>query len=199
MREVTQDTAGLTGGGNAGCAGEGKASSLSLAGELSTLEKPLRVGDLARRTGKTVRALHLYEEMDLLRPVHRTKGGFRLYAASAVARVVWITKLQEAGFSLHELSAFLRAVGPSAPGGESSSAPTAMRRVREVFAERLSEIRAQLARLSQLEGDLVDSLEYHEACRTCATDEHVGSCGNCDEPRHAGRTQPLLVAGLQRG
>jgi len=180
-----------------GCAGAGNTPSAPLSSELSTLEKPLRVGDLARRTGKTVRALHLYEEMDLLRPVHRSKGGFRLYAASAVARVVWITKLQEAGFSLHELSAFLRAVGPDATA--SSSAPTAMRRVREVFAERLSEIRAQLTRLSQLEGDLVDSLEYLEACGTCATDEHVGACGSCGEPRHAGRTQPLLVAGLQRG
>ena len=29
----------------------------------------LRVGDIARATGKTVRAIHLYEELGLLRPV----------------------------------------------------------------------------------------------------------------------------------
>ena len=162
---------------------------------VTTLEKPLRVGELARRTGKTVRALHLYEEMNLLHPVHRSKGGFRLYAPSSVARVAWIGKLQEAGFSLHELTAFLRAVGPE----EMSAAPTAMKRVREVFAERLAEIRAQIARLGQLENDLVDSLEYLEACRTCSTGEHVNACGRCGEPGHVGRTQPLLVAGLQRG
>jgi MerR family transcriptional regulator, copper efflux regulator len=167
------------------------------AGALPVLEKPLRVGELARRSGKTVRALHLYEEMDLLRPVHRSKGGFRLYAPSSVARVAWIGKLQEAGFSLHELQDFLRAVGPDA--AEVASAPTAMRRVREVFAERLAEIRAHIGRLKQLESDLVDSLEYLEACRTCSTGEHVGACGSCCEPSHAGRSQPLLVAGLQRG
>jgi MerR family copper efflux transcriptional regulator len=162
---------------------------------VKTLEKPLRVGELAKRTGKTVRALHLYEEMNLLHPVHRSKGGFRLYAPSSVARVAWIGKLQEAGFSLHELSAFLRAVGPD----DLSAAPTAMSRVREVFAQRLAEIRAQLTRLNQLESDLVESLEYLEGCRTCSTGEKVHACGECHEPGHIGRIQPLLVAGLQRG
>ena len=46
--------------------------------------KLLRVGDLARQTGKTVRAIHLYDEMGLLKPNTRSNGGFRLYEASAV-------------------------------------------------------------------------------------------------------------------
>jgi DNA-binding transcriptional MerR regulator len=164
---------------------------------VATLEKPLRVGELARRTGKTVRALHLYEEMELLKPVHRTKGGFRLYAPSSVARVEWIGKLNEAGFSLHELQDFLHAVGPGSQSGH--TAPTAMRRVRDVFGERLAQIRTQLARLSQVESDLVESLEYLEGCRTCSTAEQTSACGSCGEPGHVGKSQPLLVAGLQRG
>ena len=39
----------------------------------------LRIGDLAEKTGKTKRALRLYEEMGLLVPSDRTSGGFRLY------------------------------------------------------------------------------------------------------------------------
>ncbi len=35
----------------------------------------MRVGDLARETGKTVRAIHLYEELGLLTPGGRSKGG----------------------------------------------------------------------------------------------------------------------------
>lgn len=163
-----------------------------------TLEKPLRVGELARRTGKTVRALHLYEEMGLVRPVHRSKGGFRLYAPSSVARVQWIGKLKEAGFSLLEVRDFLHAVGPDGVIAESTTAATAMRRVRDVFAERLGEIRTQISRLVQLEGDLVESLEYLEACRSCERTEHHG-CGTCGEPAHVGKAQPLLVAGIQRG
>jgi DNA-binding transcriptional MerR regulator len=179
MREVCTDT-----------------SSSPSAGELPTLGKPIRVGELARRTGKTVRALHLYEELDLLHPVHRSKGGFRLYAPSSVARVQWIGKLQDAGFSLQELKMFVQSV--AMPTGVSEPAASSMGRVREVFAQRLAEIRAQMSRLSQLESDLVESLEYLESCRGCSRVEHTG-CGNCGEPGHAGKSQPLLVAGLQRG
>ena len=34
----------------------------------------LRVGDLARLTGKSVRAIHLYEELGLLQPTTRSSG-----------------------------------------------------------------------------------------------------------------------------
>src|SRR5512138_3572230 len=68
----------------------------------------LRVGDLARETNKTVRALHLYEELGLLHPVERSKGGFRLYGQDAVVRVRWIVKLQDMGFSLPDIREVLQ-------------------------------------------------------------------------------------------
>ena len=49
----------------------------------ATNPKLLKVGDLARQTGKSVRALHLYEELGLLHPTARSHGGFRLYDATA--------------------------------------------------------------------------------------------------------------------
>ena len=52
----------------------------------------LRVGELAKRTGKTVRAIHLYEELGLLAPAVRSKGGFRLYSGKAVTRIDWTTE-----------------------------------------------------------------------------------------------------------
>src|SRR3546814_7452299 len=55
----------------------------------------LKVGDLARRTGKTVRAIHLYEELGLLTPAVRSKGGFRMYSGLAVKRINWIQKRSE--------------------------------------------------------------------------------------------------------
>ena len=58
----------------------------------------LQVGELAKATGKTVRAIHLYEELGLLRAHDRSKGRYRLFTSDAVVRVRWITKLQ--GMSL---------------------------------------------------------------------------------------------------
>ena len=46
----------------------------------------LKVGELAKQTGKTVRAVHLYEELGLLAPAVRSKGGFRLYHPRAAVR-----------------------------------------------------------------------------------------------------------------
>src|SRR5262245_44197266 len=71
------------------------------------LERTLKVGELARLSGKTVRALHLYEERGLLDPIERSKGGFRLYAEDALVRVRWISKLQEMGFSLTDIQKML--------------------------------------------------------------------------------------------
>src|SRR5947207_12998532 len=83
----------------------------------------LRVGELAKRTGKTVRAIHLYEELGLLAPAVRSKGGFRLYSGKAVRRIDWIQKLQDLGFSLTEIKAFLR------DWEDSATAPKAMGRL----------------------------------------------------------------------
>src|SRR4051794_25173517 len=60
----------------------------------------LQVGDLAKQSGKTVRAIHLYEELGLPRPPPRSKGRYRLFSADAVTRVRWIGKLQDLGLSL---------------------------------------------------------------------------------------------------
>jgi DNA-binding transcriptional MerR regulator len=157
------------------------------------LGKPLRVGELAKRTGKTVRALHLYEELGLVKPVHRSKGGFRLFAPSAVARVEWIQKLQDAGFSLHQLQE-LRGVVE-----DSSIASLAMNRVREAFAERLRQTRDQIQKLSRLEHELTASLAYLDGCKTCETEHHTDECGTCNHNGHEGVSQPILVAGIHRG
>ena len=87
----------------------------------------VKVGELAKRTGKTVRAVHLYEELGLLEPAVRSKGGFRLYSSKALKRVDWIQKLQDLGFSLTEIKAVLRDWEGTA------TAPGAMNRVRTTW------------------------------------------------------------------
>ncbi|WP_437991598.1 MerR family transcriptional regulator [Sorangium sp. So ce145] len=68
---------------------------------------PLKVGDLARQTGLSVRTLHYYEEIGLLAPSHRTASGHRMYSAGDVARLQQIKSLRELGFSLEQIAACL--------------------------------------------------------------------------------------------
>src|SRR5262245_3924425 len=107
------------------------------------LGKLLRIGEVAKRSGKTVRALHLYEQLELLQPALRSPGGFRLYHPSSVERVSWISKLQEAGFSLAQLQDLLRGVVTE------SVATDAMARVRAVFETKLAETRQARQRLQK--------------------------------------------------
>jgi MerR family copper efflux transcriptional regulator len=155
-------------------------------------EKLLKVGELAKEVGKTVRAMHLYEEMGLLRPVSRSTGGYRLYTPEAVSRVKWITKMQEMGFSLTEVQTFLRSWEGSANG------PLGMRQVRVVFEEKLAETRAQMARLVELERELQASLSYLELCGTCEPIHKQIECGCCAQPGHDPGATPDLVSGLAK-
>src|SRR5437660_4968445 len=63
----------------------------------------LKVGELARRTGLTVRALHHYDEIGLLKPSLHTDSGHRLYTAGDVARLQQVLSLRQLGFSLEEV------------------------------------------------------------------------------------------------
>lgn len=156
----------------------------------ASASKLLKVGDLARTTGKSVRALRLYEELDLLHPVGRTHGGFRLYDETALTRIRWIELLQEAGLSLHEIQGLLKA------WQSTRFAPQAMAAVRDMFRKKLEETRAAIQRYRTLEQELDATLRYLETCRSCApprtTLEH---CPQCPED-HGVVEQPALVAGF---
>lgn len=66
-----------------------------------------KVGELARRTGITVRTLHHYDEIGLLSPSTRSQAGYRLYTREDVARLQQILSLRQLGFSLQEIRACL--------------------------------------------------------------------------------------------
>jgi len=63
----------------------------------------LKVGELARRTGLTIRALHHYDEIGLLKPSQHSEAGYRLYSAGDVARLQQVLSLRQLGFSLEEV------------------------------------------------------------------------------------------------
>jgi DNA-binding transcriptional MerR regulator len=159
---------------------------------MKPIEKMMRVGELAKVVQKTVRAMHLYEELGLLKPVSRSAGGYRLYTEEAVARVKWISRMQELGFSLPEVQAFLKSWEASSNG------PQGMHQVREVFAEKLRETREQIARLSELQRELQASLSYLDLCGSCAPIHKQEDCSSCEQEGHDPRTTPELVSGLAK-
>jgi MerR family transcriptional regulator, thiopeptide resistance regulator len=62
-----------------------------------------KVGEIAKRTGLTVRALHHYDQIGLVSPSHRTRAGHRLYGTGDLARLQQVLSLRQLGFSLEEI------------------------------------------------------------------------------------------------
>ncbi|WP_413101386.1 MerR family transcriptional regulator [Streptomyces sp. Inha503] len=97
----------------------------------------MRIGELAARTGVSVRALRYYEEQRLLTS-ERSPSGQRHYADAAVGRVLWIQCLYAAGLSSKTIREFL----PCAHSGVATPAGIA-----RLIAER-DRINAQMADLA---------------------------------------------------
>lgn len=70
------------------------------------MAREFTVGEVARRSGVAVSALHFYEAKGLIRS-HRTAGNQRRYAPDVLRRVAVIKVAQEVGLPLAEIAAAL--------------------------------------------------------------------------------------------
>jgi DNA-binding transcriptional MerR regulator len=119
------------------------------------LGRAWKVGELAERTGLTVRTLHHYDAIGLLSPSGRTDSshgsGHRLYTAADIARLQQVVSLKQLGFSLEQIREYL---------SRADYDP------RQVLRMHLARVRGQAAELKRLEdrlAALVDVLERAEA------------------------------------
>ena len=102
----------------------------------------LRVGEAARTTGLTVRALHHYDEAGLVRPSERTAAGHRLYGSRDIARLECVAVLRRAGLGLEDIS------GALASGD-----------VRAALERRLAEVDQELAAAADMRRRLVNAIK----------------------------------------
>jgi len=151
-------------------------------------EPLLQVGDLARMTGKTVRAIHHYEELGLIEPVGRSKGHYRLFEREALVRIRWIHKLQAVGLSLAEIRTLVRNRNGSLSAQQSAD------HLRRTYEVKLVEVRARLEELTALQRELEASLAYLDSCNTSCTAELVPTdCAQC--ARHPETEETDLISG----
>src|ERR1700755_2921514 len=79
-----------------------------------TEDEHLSVGRLAELAGVTVRTLHHYDEIGLIRPSQRTAAGYRLYSDDDALRLQQVLVLRELGVPLAESGAAIDAAGDRA-------------------------------------------------------------------------------------
>lgn len=107
----------------------------------------LKVGDLAKRCGLSVRMLHHYDTIGLLTPSARSDSGYRLYDKADVARLHQIQALRRFGMSLADVGAFL--ANPDIP------LTTIVERQIAMLDQQITQASVLRDRLSRLHGQLV--------------------------------------------
>lgn len=117
-----------------------------------------KVGELADATGLTVRTLHHWDEIGLLRPSRRTRSGHRLYGDADVARLQQVTSLRQLGFALEQIRDLLDRRGLSP---------------REVVALHLARVREQIEQQRTLCARLEKIAKTLEAAETVSADELI--------------------------
>ncbi|MBV8759423.1 MAG: MerR family transcriptional regulator [Deltaproteobacteria bacterium] len=95
------------------------------------------VGELAKLTGVTVRTLHHYDELGLVRPSGRTAAGYRIYEERDVLRLQQVLLYRELGLALEQIAGVID--DPGFSRGE------ALRAHRAALVERRGRIDAMLA------------------------------------------------------
>ncbi|MEU2915681.1 MerR family transcriptional regulator [Streptomyces massasporeus] len=68
-----------------------------------TDQRQMQIGEVAERTGLSLRTIRHYEEVGLVIPSARSKGGFRLYTETDVERLMVIRRMKPLDFSLEEM------------------------------------------------------------------------------------------------
>ena len=113
-----------------------------------TTRWPVRVGELAQMAGVTVRTLHHYDHIGLLRP-SRSVAGQRVFWEQDLRRLYRILALRRLGFGLPEIAASLE-------GTEFD--------IRSVVRRQLDQVRRQLLLQRQLEARLVAIVDALDGC-----------------------------------
>ena len=75
----------------------------------------MKIGEVAGRTGLSLRSIRHYDDVGLVPPSARSEGGFRLYTEDDVTRLLRVMRITPLGFSLEETALLLEVLeGPAA-------------------------------------------------------------------------------------
>ena len=129
-----------------------------VATEASPILKPhpeIAIGELSRRTQCNIETIRYYERIGLLPQPRREGGRFRRYDRDDVARLRFIRRARELGFTLDQVRGLLRL---AAADGEPARAA-----VRSIAAAHVADIRSKIADLQAMERVLADAICECEA------------------------------------
>jgi DNA-binding transcriptional MerR regulator len=133
-----------------------------------------KIGELARRSGLSIKTIRYYERRGLLELPPRTASGYRLYGPEDVARLRFVQRAKLLGLTLEEIKELVRL---AARCNEGEIVP----RLEEVLEAKLEETQRKMADLAAFRQNLLYYRERGEELKDrVPTDrycEDVSFCG----------------------
>jgi MerR family mercuric resistance operon transcriptional regulator len=111
-------------------------------------DRRLKIGQLARQTGLSIKTIRYYERRGLLEQPPRTQSGYRLYGPEEVARVRFVQRAKLLGLTLEEIKELVEL---AARCNEGEIVP----RLEEVLEAKLKETERKMAELSAFRQNLL--------------------------------------------
>jgi MerR family transcriptional regulator, thiopeptide resistance regulator len=105
----------------------------------------LPVGEVARLAGVTVRTLHHYDEIGLLRPSHRTPAGYRQYDQTDLLRLQRILAYRELGFGLDQVAGLVEGATVDGATVAGPDELARLRQQRDLIVRRIERLQQVLA------------------------------------------------------
>lgn len=116
------------------------------------------IGEFSRRTRCNIETIRYYERVGLL-PQAARRGRYRSFGQADVARLHFIRRARELGFTLDEIRTLL---------GMATTDNISCDDAREIAALHLKQVRARIADLKRMERVLADTV------RACSSGDHIG-------------------------
>ncbi len=124
---------------------------------MADAERVMKIGEVAERTGLSLRTIRHYDETGLVTPSARTTGGFRMYTELEVARLLVIKRMKPLDYTLEEMAGLLDTLdglgGSWMPDSDRAYQAAERPGDREAYLQRLddyiSDAQARLARLRE--------------------------------------------------
>jgi len=149
----------------------------------------LKIGDVARRTGMSIRTIRYYESLHLIKPEARTPGGQRLYSERQCQRLEMIRDLRNLDVPLRDIRELLQQRKRAMTGAET------VRGVARVFGKGFVEASRRASTYARIKQGLSQTLKMMQTCARCTLSPVPDVCLRC--PLVTKRSQiPVYFAAL---
>ncbi len=133
----------------------------------------LKVGEVAKRVGVTLRTVRYYQSLGLIQASHRTAGGVHLYGEEVCDRIRFIRDLRSLAVPLSTIRGIIDERCRASTGAEAAQSIVA------TLNQEMVEIDARVQRYLGLQREMEEALGILESCLDCREAPSRAACMAC--------------------